>query len=99
MFRFIRLSLVAALCSLSLSSCLYVNTTTPLDINLDKTHLGDKVGEASLQSVLWLVTWGDAGTKAAADNGGITQINHADRRTRVYFFGIYARYTTVVYGD
>lgn len=99
MFRSIRPLFLAALCSLFLSSCLYVNTTSPLDINLHETVLGDKVGESSLHSVLWLVAWGDAGTKAAAENGGITQINHADRRTRIYFFGVYARSTTVVYGD
>ena len=87
--------LLVVIGSLSLSGCLYTNTTSPLDINLNETDLGDKIGEASLHSVLWLVAWGDAGTKAAAENGGITQINHADRRTRVYFFGVYARSTTV----
>jgi len=84
---------------LALSGCLYVNTTIPLDINLNETELGDKVGEASQHAVLWLVAWGDAGTKAAAENAGITQVNHADRRTQIYFFGVYARLTTVVYGD
>ena len=95
----VRTLLVIPIFSLFLSGCLYTNTTTPLDINLDETQLGDKVGEASLHSVLWLVSWGDAGTKAASENGGITQINHADRRTRIYFFGAYFRQTTVVYGD
>lgn len=99
MFRSIRLLVAVALCSLFLSSCLYVNTTIPLDINLDETHLGDKVGESSMQSAIWLFTWGDGGTKAAAENGGITRINHADRRFRIYFFGIYASMTTVVYGE
>ena len=86
-------------CSLLLSGCLYVNTTTPLDINLDRTRLGDKIGEASQHAVLWSVAWGEAGTKAAAKNGGITTINHADRKTRIYFFGVYMRSTTVVYGN
>lgn len=84
---------------LFLSGCLYVNTTTPLDINLDETRLGEKTGESSLHSIMWLVAWGDAGTRAAAENGGITQVNHADRRTRIILFGLYARQTTVVYGD
>jgi hypothetical protein len=99
MSKFIRTLFPIAICSLFLTGCLYVNTTTPLDINLDETRLGDKEGEASLHAVLWLVSWGDAGTKAAAENGGITEINHADRRTRIYFFGAYIRSTTVVYGD
>ena len=85
--------------SLMLSGCLYTNTTTPLDINMDETRLGEKTGEASSHSILWLVAWGDAGTKAAAENGGISQVNHADRRTRIILFGVYARQTTVVYGD
>ena len=97
--KLIRSMISVAFCSLFLTGCLYVNTTTPLDINLDETKLGDKVGESSVHSVMWLVAWGDAGTKAAAENGNISQINHADRRTRVYFFGAYARSTTVVYGD
>lgn len=85
--------------SLFLSGCLYTNTISPLDIQLDQTRLGDKVGEASQEVVLWLFAWGDAGTKAAADNGGLTQVNHADRRTQIYFFGVYSRFTTIVYGD
>lgn len=99
MSKSIRTLLSVTLSSLFLSGCLYVNTTTPLDINLNETQLGDKVGESSLHAVLWLVSWGDAGTKAAAGNGGITRINHADRRTQIYLFGVYARSTTVVYGE
>jgi len=99
MLRFIRPVIATILCSLFLAGCLYVNATTPLDTNLDETRLGDKVGESSLHAVLWLVSWGDAGTKAAAENGGISKINHADRRTEIYFFGAYARSTTVVYGE
>jgi len=99
MSTYIRTLTAVMFCSLFLSGCLYVNATTPLDTNLDETRLGDKVGESSLHAVLWLVSWGDAGTKAAAENGGISQINHADRRTEIYFFGAYAKSTTVVYGE
>jgi hypothetical protein len=31
----------------------------PLD--LDKTTIGSKAGEANSQSILWLVAWGDSG--------------------------------------
>lgn len=99
MVKIVQSLIATAACSLFLSGCLYVNTTTPLDTNLDRTRLGEKVGEASQQAVLWSVAWGDAGTKAAAKNGGITTINHADRKTRIYFFGVYMRSTTIVYGD
>ena len=57
------------------------------------------MGESSAQSVLWLVFWGDSGTQAAAKQGGITTITHADRQLFTILFGIYARETTIVYGD
>lgn len=79
--------------------CLYTNIEGPLDTDLNKTQLGDKTGEASFQSVLWLTAWGDAGTQAAAKQGGITTINHADRKIYSILFGLYYKQTTVVYGD
>ena len=81
-----------------LSGC-FVNVKIPLDTDLDRTRLGDKVGESSAQSVLWLFFWGDAGTQAAAKQGGITTINHADQQVYTILFGVYARETTIVYGD
>lgn len=82
-----------------ISGCAYVNVQRPLDIDYDKTTLGTKIGRSHVRSVLGIVTWGDGGTKAAAENGGITIIRHADT---VYFaigLGLYMRITTVVYGD
>ena len=84
---------------LSGASCVLVDTTIPLDTNLDETRLGDKTGEASTQSVLWLVAWGDAGIQAAAAEGGITTITHADLKVFSVLFGLYVRQTTVVYGE
>ena len=88
-----------ALLSLPLFSGCLVNVKIPLDTDLDRTELGTKVGEASAQSVLWLVFWGDSGTQAAAKQGGITVINHADQEILTILFGVYARETTIVYGD
>ncbi|MEX2208467.1 MAG: TRL-like family protein [Myxococcota bacterium] len=82
-----------------LASGCFVNIKVPLDTDLDRTELGAKVGESSAQSVLWLVFWGDSGTQAAAKQGGITVITHADRQIFTILFGIYARETTIVYGD
>jgi hypothetical protein len=79
--------------------CAYMHTQTPLDINFDNTSMGSKVGKSHTYSVLWLVSWGDGGTKAAAEGGGITGIKHADIETYIILFGLYARITTVVYGD
>lgn len=82
-----------------LSGCLYTNVLTPFDTDLDKTVLGQKQGQASNQSVLWLVAWGDASTAAAAKAGGITTVNHMDREFLNIFFGFYTKTTTIVYGD
>ena len=93
------LSRLVLLTTLLLPSCLYGEFSRPLDTNLDVTQLGDKTGEASLHSVLWLVAWGDAGTAAAARQGGITTIRHMDQRTLYILWGLYFRNTTIVYGD
>ncbi|OGW39089.1 MAG: hypothetical protein A2X58_10900 [Nitrospirae bacterium GWC2_56_14] len=85
--------------TLLLSGCFYAHVLTPLDTNVDKTALGQKTGKASSQSVLWAAAWGDAGTAAAAKNGGITTVNHMDREFYSVFFGIYTETTTIVYGD
>lgn len=81
------------------SGCAYMNVKVPLDTDLNQTVLGQKTGKASAQSVLWLFAWGDAGTKAAAENGGITTINHMDEQIKMYLFGLYTKKTVIVYGD
>ena len=81
------------------SGCIYTHIQTPLDIDLDRTQLGDKIGKAQWQSVLWAVAWGDAGTQAAAHQGGLKVINHADGETFVILFGVYASQTTILYGE
>ncbi len=87
------------LTSLLFQGCAYSHIQGPLDTNFDNTVLGSKVGKSHTRSVLWLVAWGDGGTKAAAEEGGITTITHADFEYYIYFFGIYTRTTTVVYGE
>ena len=37
--------------------------------------------------------------KAAAEQGGIATINHADMEVTSILFGLYSRETTIVYGD
>jgi len=82
-----------------LSGCVYTKVQRPHDKNYDKTELGTKEGRASLQSICWLVAWGDAGTRAAAENGNIKIIRHADVEYYTILLGLYTRLTTVVYGD
>jgi hypothetical protein len=97
--RMLRVALLCLLCAPLLTGCLYMDVKTVLDTDLDRTELGTKVGTSEAQSVLWAVAWGDAGTQAAAQQGGLTQINHADQELFVIFFGVYARTRTILYGN
>ena len=81
------------------SSCAYVNVRTPLDIHLDKTEMGSKKGVATAYSILWLVTFGNAGYAEAAKNGNITVMRHSDQETFSILFGAFTRWRVVVYGD
>ncbi|MFZ5569448.1 MAG: TRL domain-containing protein [Thermodesulfobacteriota bacterium] len=94
-----RTILVLGILLTCLGGCAYVNTKTPLDIDLDRTELGTKVGTAEAYSVLWLVAWGDAGYAAAARNGNITVMRHADQEIFQVALGLYTRWRVVVYGD
>jgi len=94
------LVLCLALCStLAGSGCVYSDVSLPLDTNLEDTRLGDKTGRSESHAVLGLVAWGDASTRAAAEEGGIETIRHADMEAFSVLWIVYSRYTTVVYGD
>ncbi len=80
-------------------ACMYSNIKVPLDTDLHETQMGDKVGESTYRSVLWLFAWGDAGTDAAAREGGITTLRHMDQQVFLILFGLYRTQTTIVYGD
>lgn len=96
-YRIFVLLLVFSL--LSFGGCAYVDTRTPFDMDLDRTELGSKVGTAEAYSILWLVAWGDASYAAAAENGNIKVLRHADQETFAVFFGLFTRWRVVVYGD
>lgn len=89
----------AALIWLATTGCVYMNVTQPLDTDLDQTKLGSKVGRSEAQSILGLIAWGDAGTQAAAREGGITTLNHADSQVFSILGFVYSRVSTIVYGD
>ena len=91
--------LVSAIAGFMLTGCLYSHFKTPLDTDINKTVLGQKVGESSLYSVLWLFAWGDMSVAAAAKNGGITTLHHMDAETFQILFGLYTRQSIIVYGD
>jgi hypothetical protein len=97
--KVLRVILTTVVLSVLVSGCFYAHVVTPLDRNADKTNLGQKTGKALSYSLLWVAAWGDAGTAAAAKNGGITTVNHMDMEIFSVFFGIYTETTTIVYGD
>lgn len=57
-----------------------------------------KVGTASVTSILGAIATGDASVKAAAANGAITKIHHVDYHAESVL-GLWAKYTTIVYGE
>lgn len=77
---------------------LYAEVKAPMDFTVDKTQLGSKVGKAVSTNVLgWIVT-GDCSIQAAAKSGGVQVIHHVDYSFK-NVLGIYAEFTTIVYGD
>ena len=56
-----------------------------------------KVGRAEAWGILVFST-GDASISAAMQNGGITKIHHVDHETQNILW-IWAKYTTIVYGE
>jgi hypothetical protein len=95
----LRCGLLAGWLAAASAGCAYMNVRTPMDTNFDRTELGAKEGRSSIYTALWLVSWGDGGTKAAAQQGGIKVIQHADVEMYSVLFGLYSRVSTIVYGD
>ncbi|MFA7256906.1 MAG: TRL-like family protein [Kiritimatiellales bacterium] len=80
------------------SGMAYSQFDAPLDVDFQNTDLsGMKKGTSETMSILGLVATGDASAQAAAKNGGITKIVHADYE---YFnvLGVVQRTTVIVYG-
>jgi len=77
---------------------IYSDVSAPIDTDADAQPLGSKTGRASTEQVLSLFAWGDASIQAAAEDGKITKINHADYHY-TNFLGIYSKFTMIVTGD
>jgi hypothetical protein len=56
-----------------------------------------KTGTAKATAIIGIAT-GDASIQTAMQNGGITKVHHVDTKVK-NILGIYAEYTTVVYGE
>lgn len=78
---------------------IYADISGPIDIDANETPIANlRSGRTEAKSVLGLVAWGDASLKTAADNGGLSTLEHADYE----FFnvlGVYQRFTTIAYGE
>ena len=96
---------LAVLAASFLSGCVMANAPVSALITLDErgpvsagSAAGQsKVGRSEAWGILVFAT-GDASIRAAMKNGGITRIHHVDHETSS-FFGVYAKYTTIVYGE
>jgi hypothetical protein len=74
-----------------------VYTSTSAAVAVGSANTGDKVGTATSTAIICIAT-GDSSISAAMANGGITKIHHVDSKV-MYVLGVYAKYTTVVYGE
>jgi len=96
----------AVTCATLLTGCAVVGhapVTAPITLNergpvSAGTAPGQsKVGRATAVGIV-LFAHGDASISAAMANGGITRIHHVDHET-LNILGLYAKYTTIVYGE
>ncbi len=76
----------------------YSEIRAPLDVDLNGTTLGSKVGRAQVESILGIVATGDCSIQAAAASAGIKTVNHVDYE---YYnvLGVIQRFVVIVYGD
>jgi hypothetical protein len=100
---FVMLSL-ALFFSASLAGCtvvspmnggIYTDLTGPVAVG--SATGSSKKGEAKATSIVG-VALGDASIETAMKNGGITKVHHVDTKVK-NILGVYAEYTTIVYGE
>ncbi|MBV8880379.1 MAG: TRL-like family protein [Planctomycetaceae bacterium] len=104
MSRFLGIVFVGFVAAASLGGCsmvspvngsLYTDQSGP--VSTGAAAGSSKRGEASITSVIGIAV-GDASIETAMKNGGITKIHHVDSKAR-NILGVYAEYTTIVYGE
>ena len=72
-------------------------TQTDAAVAVGSASSADKVGTAESTAIICFAT-GDSSISKAMANGGITKIHHIDAKV-FSVLGLYAKYTTVVYGE
>ena len=80
------------------TGAVFNDTKAPLNVEVNNTKMGAKRGESSTVSILGLVAFGDGSIAAAAKDGRITTVQHADYEY-LNVIGVFQKYTTIVYGE
>ena len=98
-------SLVAVVCAVAFSGCAIASGPVTAGITVDMkgpVAMGTASGQSKVGiSEAWgiiIFASGDASISAAMKNGGITRVHHVDSES-MNILGIYAKYTTNVYGE
>ena len=76
---------------------IYNGTHEPADYAIPGATLGHKKGQATCQTVMGIVNWGDCSIKTAMKNGKISRVTAADWEKK--FIILYGRKTLNVYGN
>ena len=108
MKRLIASVLVASIAVMLLAGCTAISpisggtqgflfTQTDAAVAVGSANNSSKVGTAESTAIICFAT-GDSSIQKAMQNGGITKIHHVDCKV-FSVLGLYAKYTTVVYGD
>ncbi len=107
MRKVLALSMVISFTALVLTGCagvrspvsngfFYTGVQGPVAATAADTY--SKVGKSSCVAVWWIISAGNASIHAAMKNGGITKIHHVDYKS-TSVLGIFAKFTTIVYGE
>jgi hypothetical protein len=100
--------LLACVAAVLLTGCAFISpisggtqgflfTQTDAAVAIGSASSSAKVGTAESTAIVCFAT-GDSSIQKAMQNGGITKIHHVDCKV-FSILGVYAKYTTVVYGD
>jgi len=78
-----------------MNGAIYTELSGPVAMGTAAT--ASKRGEAKATSIVG-VALGDCSIEAAMKNGGITKVHHVDTKVK-NIVGVYAEYTTIVFGE
>lgn len=76
----------------------FIVTAVQGPVGITQADTYSKTGTSSCNSILGLVSLGNASIEAAMKDGGITKIHHVDHKS-FSLLGLYAKFTTIVYGE